>query len=130
MIFTFNFNKNLDFSQFITQATRYVSSFKEITYHFNLKNYKLVCTTNQSSNYKTSFYITQIKRDAEGDIISGNNLIPLSDPKFKDLKEISSNFTPDSYIGESEQANVEQVVSFYCKLITFLNKVDKLSVFI
>jgi hypothetical protein len=131
MIFTFNFGATLDFAQFRAQATRYLSVFKEITYHLNLFNYKLVCcTTKQDFKYETNFHIVQIERDIDGAIVNGNILVPLSDSKFKDLKEISSNFSPDSYMGTSEQLNIEQVVNFYCKLLKFLNKIDTLSVFV
>ncbi len=132
MIFTFEFGSNLDFTQFKRQASHYISIFPSITYHLNLLGYKLVTEVQKKENnqYNTRFHICQIKRDSDGAVCNGTIIIPLSDLRFRELKDVISNhFTIDSHIGTSDQLDVNQVVDFHCKMVKILYKVDKLSMF-
>ncbi len=130
MLFTFHFNESLDFTQFRRQATHYVSTFPEITYHINLDKYKVVFTSKkQDKNFEINFSISQIIRDKNRSVIDGTNIIPLSDFRFQDLRDIVSYCAPQQSNGLFKTDNVESVIDFMCRMIKTVNKTGKLSVY-
>ena len=130
MLFNFYFNESLDFTQFRRQALHYLNISKNITYHLFLKNYKLVCEIEKlNSFFKVQFSIVQILRDNDQDIVDGSFVIPLSDIKFKDLRDIVNSFSSDNSVGEFKAADVIVAVDFMCRTLKMLNKINKLNVF-
>lgn len=130
MLFNFYFNENLDFTQFKRQAMHYVNIAPDITYHLFLKNYKLVCGIKKTNvSYKITFSILEIKRDSDQDIVGGAFVIPLSDIKFKEIKDIANSFSPDECAGEYKAENLISAVEFMCRTVKMLNKINKLNVF-
>jgi hypothetical protein len=130
MLFNFYFNESLDFTQFKRQATHYVNIAPNIAYHLFLKNYKLVCEIEKINPiFKIQFSIVQIKRDSDQDIVGGSFVVPLSDIKFQELKDIINSFSPDERVGEYKAENNVAAVDFMCRTVKMLNKIDKLNVF-
>lgn len=137
MIFNFSFNDSLDFTKFKKHSNHYISLFQDrkIEYHLSVNEYKLVCKLYPIIPFdikdrllKINFI--EIKKDEQGDIVSGTDIIPLSNLKFKDIKEMSSLFCPDNYIGTYTAKSTNEIVDFMCRMVKFLHKINRLSAFL
>lgn len=136
MILRYDFGEVLDLSKFQKQALHYINCMPSLTYHFCVSNYRLVAEINKSSDslldhHTVTFSLFSGNKDADGDIINHNIVVPLSDTRFKEVQEIVSLFTFDASKSDTIISNsAEKTVEKLSRLIRVLHKINKLKAFL
>jgi len=132
MLIRYDFSKEPDLAALKKQMLHYIPLIKDITYHFLLKDYRIVThiAENSESRYSVALYINDIVRDAEGEIIKHNEIIPLSDIRFKDIHRISDMFCLDLHEAEFTVDAVEPSVDVLIGVIKIVSRINRLKVFL
>lgn len=136
MIFRYDFGSKLNLLRFKAQSQHYISKYPEITYCLFFYNYKLVANIKQSEEeldqlqYLTTISIFDIQRDSDGEIATSNVVIPLTDVRFKELKEIVDIFPTDRDKGFFKSVGADNTSDAICRVITILYKINKLKAFL
>lgn len=136
MILRYDFGEVLDLSKFQKQAPHYIKCMPSLTYHFCVSNYRLVAEINRLSDdmpetHSVTFSLFSGNKDADGDIVNHNVVVPLSDTRFKEIQEIVSLFDLDKSKSEQMLSNsAEKTVDKLSRLIRVLYKINKLKAFL
>ena len=134
MLFTYTFGEKLDLTEFRKQAAHYLGNMREITYHIYLPHYKMVveaATIDNSTAHIVTIYMTDIRRDHDGEIIKEENIYPLLDTRFKESKDIQAIFTLVYYYRGSFVSNsTKESADKLCQLIKLIHKLNHLKAFL
>jgi hypothetical protein len=134
MIFRYDFSKGVDFTAPRKQMLYYIPKLKDVTYHFLLKDYRIVTSfvENQDSTYTISLHINDIVRDEDGEIVRHNAIIPLSDMRFQNIHKISDMFVSGSHESyfTSNADDIESNVDLLIRIIKIVDRINNLKVFI
>lgn len=133
MEFRYDFGEKLDLTRFRKQAIHYMSSMREITYILYLPNYKVIAEITTPDNlpgHLVSIYFSEIIRDSSGTIVSDNAIIPLTDSRFKEIKDIQNLFKIDHYKAYMTSYNSAETVNQICNLLRLVHKINRLKVFL
>ena len=133
MLFRYDFSKEPDFAALKKQMLHYIRLIKDVTYHFLLKDYRIVTRIyeNSEGRYSIALYINDIVRDSDGEIIRHNEIIPLSDVRFKDIHKISYMFCSDltneaEFTADAIEPSVDTLIS----VIKIVSRINRLKVFL
>jgi hypothetical protein len=129
MLFTIHIDEKLDLTKFRKQAMHYIGKMREITYHIYLPNYKVVAeivSVEDSSKHLVSMWITELLRDKDKEITGEKVVIPVSDSRFRDIKDVQSIFPIDDYKSLFESSSVLDTVNKICNLTKLAFKINNL----
>jgi hypothetical protein len=133
MIFRYDFGNKLDLNKFKSQSTHYITYIKKMEYHLFIKNYKLIAEVSKSdisANHQINISIYDVIRDANGDILNSQSIIPLTDARFKELKEIINIFPESFNKGNFDASDSKSASDKICRMLNILFKLDKMKAFI
>lgn len=133
MIFRYDFGNQLDLNKFKSQSTHYITYIKQMEYHLFIKNYKLIAEVSKSDDkqsHQVTTSIYDIIRDIDGDVLNSNVIVPLIDPRFKELKEIVSIFPDNICKGGFDAVDSGSVAEKMCRILNILFRVDRMKAFI
>lgn len=139
MLFRYDFDKNLDLSKFKKQFLHYISkmvslNISEIRYHFSLRMFQLsveIKWIENPINHIVKFYISEVSRDSDKEIISGKNISPLRDTRFQEIK-LFKDFFDTNYAtqGSFVSYNIQHTADTICQIVKLLHKINDLKIFL
>lgn len=133
MIFRYDFGSALDLTRFKKQSIHYIGKIPTINYHLFLRDYKIVAdinVVNDSTCHNVTISIFDIVRDADGEMLDSNVVVPLNDTRFKELKDVVNIFPNDHYKADFSSGSAENTSDKICKIIRILHKINNLKAFL
>lgn len=133
MIIRYDFGEKLDLSKFQKQALRHIASMRQLTYHFFVKDYKLVAdisTPDDRTSHEVRLTLFSIHRDNDGEIKSGYAVVPGNDLRFKELSSFNDLFPIDQHEAIFESNNVDKTVKELSDIIKIVHKINSLKAFL
>jgi hypothetical protein len=140
MLFTYVFGEKLDLSKFRKQATHYISTIPDVTYHLYLPIYKIhleVSTPHTHNGHLITISIFELTRNEKKEIIRSELIHPLVNSCFQDIKAIQDIWMPapgTNYVPGSRAAfasnSVAESVEKICTVLKIVHKIDHLKAFL
>ena len=133
MLFRYEFGEKLDLHIFRKQANAYISNFRELSYHLVFPHYRIeveIVSPDDSTAHLATIHFAEIKKDADGEIISANAIFPHSNSLFQDIKSITDMFPMDHYKTTIESHSVAKTVDTICHLAKFVHRINNLKAFL
>src|SRR6185436_1755457 len=139
MLVRYDFDKILDLSRFRKQFLHYIPkmmvlNIEEVKYHFSLRMFQLsveIRWIENPINHIVKFYISEVLRDGDKEIIAGKNISPLGDTRFQEIK-LFKDFFDSNYAtqGLFISYDVLYTVDIVCQIVKFLHKINNLKIFL
>ena len=136
MLIRYDFDKKPDLSRFCKQASHYLKSIDDITYHFVLKNYRLEVNvyipdnTFMKVNHAATFEFHELNRDSEGEVKEAIPIYPSSDIRFAAMKDMNDMFNPSSTKINIDFNSVPEVIEKISFFVKMLYKINGLTMFV
>lgn len=133
MLFRYDFGQKLDLTNFRKQATHYISTMSEVTYHLIFPDFRIeieIITSEAKTSHLATIQFSEITRDSDGEITKATAILPHSDLRFKEIKDITSTFPLDHYRATINSNNVSKTVDTICMLAKVVHKINNLKAFL
>jgi hypothetical protein len=133
MEYRLDIGEKLDLTRFRKHASVYIGQMRELTYNLHLPDYKVVAeivTPDNCNGHMVTLFFFDIEKDEDGNIVNEKVVIPLTDTRFKEIKEIQNLFTIDHYKTHFDSNSAINTVDKICRLVKLVHKINHLKVFL
>ena len=133
MMFTIQVGEKLDLSKFRKHATHYIGQMREIMYHIYLPDYRVIVelsTPDNSNAHIGHFWIEDIERDQDNEIIECKMIYPNTDTRFKEIKDIQNWFPSSYWKSLINSNNAAETTDKICRVVKLVHKINGLRVFL
>lgn len=134
MEFRYDFlGDKLDLSKFSKQAAYYIGYDRRTVFNLYLRNYKMrveAARLLDSNAHLVTVYFYEVKRDVDGEIQSEKVIIPMTDTRFKELRDIKELWKIDHYKAHFDSNSASASVEKINKILKIIFKINNLKAFL
>ena len=130
----FDFNDKIDYNKLKSQNVHHTKINVQLNTTVYLPNYRIIFMGTHpmdgSNSYTLSISFQDIRKDQNAVLIKADNIFPMNDSRFKEMKLIKELFLEHTHTAIYYSANLAEITNTIVELVKILHKIDHLKAFL